>query len=40
VLDDGTETMAVETGAHVQLGEEITVRGRMDGDRLDAEELF
>jgi len=40
VLDDGTETMAVETGAHVQLGEEITVRGQMDGDRLDAEELF
>jgi replication factor A1 len=40
VLDDGTETMAVETGAHVQLGEEVTVRGRMDGDRLDAEELF
>ena len=40
VLDDGTETVAVETGAHVQLGEEVTVRGRMDGDRLDAEELF
>jgi len=40
VLDDGTETMAVETSARVQLGEEVTVRGRMDGDRLDAEELF
>ena len=40
VLDDGTQTMAVETGSHVQLGEEITVRGRMNGDRLDAEELF
>ncbi|MEF8785755.1 MAG: single-stranded DNA binding protein [Haloarculaceae archaeon] len=40
VLDDGTETMAVETGSHVQLGEEVTVRGQMDGDRLDAEELF
>ncbi|WP_340100947.1 single-stranded DNA binding protein [Salinibaculum salinum] len=40
VLDDGTETMAVDTGSHVQLGEEVTVRGQMDGDRLDAEELF
>ena len=40
VLDDGTETMSVETDAHVQLGEEVTVRGTVVDDRLDAEELF
>jgi len=40
VLDDGAETMSVETDARVQLGEEVTVRGHMDGDRVDADEVF
>ena len=39
-LDDGTETMSVETDAPVQLGEEVTARGPVVDDRLDAEELF
>ena len=40
VLDDGAETMSVETSERVQLGQEVTVRGAMDGDRLDAEDVF
>ncbi|WP_436902843.1 single-stranded DNA binding protein [Halovenus halobia] len=40
VLDDGTETMKVETGEHLQLGEEVTARGSRDGDRLDADEIL
>jgi replication factor A1 len=40
VLDDGAETMSVETDARLRLGEEVTVRGRMDGDRLDADEVL
>jgi replication factor A1 len=40
VLDDGTETMSVETGAHLQLGEEVTVRGQVVDDRLDADDVF
>ncbi|MFB6074352.1 MAG: single-stranded DNA binding protein [Haloarculaceae archaeon] len=40
VLDDGERTMTVETDATVQLGQEITVRGASDGDRLDAEDVF
>jgi replication factor A1 len=40
VLDDGEETMSVETDATVQLGQEITARGRMRDDRLDAEDVF
>ncbi|WP_436934059.1 single-stranded DNA binding protein [Halovenus marina] len=40
VLDDGTETMTVETDARLQLGEEVTARGQLDGDRLDADELL
>jgi replication factor A1 len=40
VLDDGTETMAVETGEHVQLGQEVTVRGQLVDDRLDADEVL
>jgi len=39
VLDDGTETMKVETDARLQLGEQVTVAGRPDGDRLRAEEV-
>jgi len=40
VLDDGTETMKVETDSHLQLGEEITARGQVYGDRLDADEIL
>ncbi|MBX0322903.1 single-stranded DNA binding protein [Halomicroarcula sp. F13] len=40
VLDDGEETMSVETSERVQLGQEITVRGVVDGDRLDADDVF
>jgi replication factor A1 len=40
VLDDGEETMSVETDATVQLGQEITARGRLRDGRLDAEDVF
>jgi replication factor A1 len=40
VLDDGTETMKVETSEHLQLGEEVTARGSREEDRLDAEEIL
>ncbi len=40
VLDDGEETVSVETDADVHLGEEVTVRGERAGGRIDAEELF
>jgi len=40
VLDDGTETMPVETDARVRLGEEITARGQMVDGRLDAEDVL
>ena len=40
VLDDGTETMSVETDARLRLGEEVTVRGELAGDRLDADEVL
>jgi replication factor A1 len=40
VLDDGTETMAVETDARVRLGEEITARGQVVDGRLDAEDVL
>jgi replication factor A1 len=40
VLDDGTETMSVETDARLRLGEEVTVRGELVGERLDADELL
>lgn len=40
ILDNGTETMSVETDAHVRLGEEITVRGVLEGEMLDAEEIL
>jgi replication factor A1 len=39
MLDDGVETRIVETDASVELGQEVTVRGRQDGDRIDAEEV-
>jgi replication factor A1 len=40
VLDDGTETMSVETDATLRLGEEVTARGELVEDRLDAEEIL
>ncbi|MFB6233483.1 MAG: single-stranded DNA binding protein [Haloarculaceae archaeon] len=40
VLDDGTETLSVETGERLQLGEEVTVRGSLQGDRLDADDVM
>ena len=40
ILDDGEETVSVDTDEHVQLGQEVTVRGRRDGDRVDADDLF
>jgi replication factor A1 len=40
VLDDGSETMSVETDQTLRLGEEVTARGPVVGDRLDAEELL
>ncbi len=40
ILDDGEETLHVETDADVHLGQEVTVRGRRDGDRFVAEDVF
>ena len=40
VLDNGAETMKVETDARLQLGEEVTARGPFDGELLDAEEVL
>jgi replication factor A1 len=39
MLDDGEETRIVETAADVELGQEVTVRGRRDGDRIEAEDV-
>ncbi|MCG1002088.1 MULTISPECIES: single-stranded DNA binding protein [Halobacterium] len=39
ILDDGEETMSVETDADVTLGQEVTVRGLLQDGRLRAEEL-
>ncbi|WP_232700532.1 single-stranded DNA binding protein [Halobacterium wangiae] len=39
ILDDGEETMSVETDADVTLGQELTVRGSLQDGRLRAEEL-
>ena len=39
ILDDGEETLHVETNADVHLGQEVTVRGRRDGETFVAEEL-
>ena len=40
VLDNGEETLSVETDADVGLGEEVTVRGVRRGDRLEATDVF
>ena len=39
MLDDGEETRIVETETGVELGQEVTVRGRRDGDRIEAEDV-
>jgi len=40
VLDDSTETMSVETDATLRLGEEVTARGTVVDERLDADEIL
>ncbi|QGN07584.1 single-stranded DNA binding protein [Halorhabdus sp. CBA1104] len=40
IIDDGEETVSVETGESVRLGEEVTVRGQRHEGRIDVEELF
>jgi replication factor A1 len=40
VLDDGTETVSVETDERLQLGEEVTVRGSLVDGRVDAEDVL
>jgi len=39
ILDDGEETMSVDTDADVTLGQEVTVRGSLQDGRLQADEL-
>jgi replication factor A1 len=39
ILDDGTETMAVETNETLQLGEEVTARGELVEGRLRADDV-
>jgi len=40
VLDDGTETVSVETDERLQLGAEVTVRGPLVDGRVDADDVF
>jgi replication factor A1 len=40
VLDDGEETMSVDTDATLQLGQEVTARGPVEDGRLDADDVF
>ena len=40
ILDDGEETMEVATDETLTLGQEVTVRGPVEDDRLDAEDVF
>ena len=40
ILDDGEETMAVQTDATVNLGQEVTARGSLSGGTLDADVVF
>ena len=40
ILDSGDETVHVETDADVHLGQEVTVRGRRDGETFRAEDVF
>jgi replication factor A1 len=40
VLDDGEETVSVDTDANVHLGQEVTARGELRDGRLDADDVF
>jgi replication factor A1 len=40
IVDDGEETISVETDASVQLGQQVTLRGHREGDRLEADEIL
>ena len=40
IVDDGEETINVETDASVQLGQQVTLRGHRQGDRLEADEIL
>jgi replication factor A1 len=40
VLDNGTKTRSVETGAKLRLGEEVTVRGTLRDGTIDADDVF
>jgi replication factor A1 len=40
MLDDGSETLTVDTDADVRLGQEITVRGHLVDGRLEADEVL
>ncbi|GGL70120.1 single-stranded DNA binding protein [Halocalculus aciditolerans] len=40
ILDDGEETMSVDTDADVTLGQEVTVRGTLRDGRLAADDVF
>ena len=39
VLDDGEETISVATGEDLELGEEVTIRGRREESRVYADEV-
>jgi len=39
VLDDGEETVSVDTSEHLGLGDQVTVRGTMRDGRIDADEV-
>ncbi|MFB6146758.1 MAG: single-stranded DNA binding protein [Halobacteriaceae archaeon] len=39
ILDDGNETVSVETDADLTLGEEVTARGTLQDGRLDADDV-
>ena len=40
IVDDGEETVTVETSESVRLGEEVTIRGKRRNGGIEAEELF
>ncbi|MDG5778178.1 single-stranded DNA binding protein [Haloarculaceae archaeon H-GB2-1] len=40
ILDDGEQTVTVETDTSLQLGQEVTVRGTMRDGHLDADDVF
>ncbi|MFB6312167.1 MAG: replication factor A, partial [Salinirussus sp.] len=39
ILDDGTETMTVDTTEELRLGEEVTARGEIVDGRLNADDV-